>query len=644
MPQPSRVFVCICAVAVLAGFASPGWGQAVPVYVSGGPFIYVAKGGTTTVIFTSNSASFETLAIAPDNADKDALGNPTHPFLLYACDVLGNTIIRFDPTAAIIVPETLYNGSVAGLTPECGRSTSTGDFFVSNKNAPGVYEFPNVANIAFGTLTPITPTLLSPSPAFPAAMTGRGTTQKNVGDMLVVDNNDKQVLRLPFGDPPFGSQSTLISSANLNNPIGIARLSTGDVFVANSVLSTNSIAHFDRTGAVAAACPNLIFPFGIKSMPFSLTAGEDDTLYATATEDPEDLDFVPGELDFPGQLWRWKRTQGNCIMALAAKANNIIEGVAIGPIPTAPITETLTATVANPTPTNFNFNSSIFQITATGCNATVTAFPVTLSTVNGAIALAHATLPDGATPAVNLGEEGYEIAYVAKWNGCTSVFPDGQFVTSIFGLYDETVVNNPRVVRCDSNAAFLGEPQLDASTTCLSLNTIGNYPLGGLIPLDNGTTVRGASNSAFYLVNANESAAVGTTAQFCGFESPLTNTLDPNQAPIFTVGAKNTLPVKFKLAEAAPVGSCQNGPFISTAIALLSVERIADANGNAVFNPINIESTSAAGGDAQPLFVFGKNQYNFTLTISGLQPGLYAASVLFLSDNTTEQTTLFRLQ
>jgi hypothetical protein len=67
------------------------------------------------------------LAVGPDNVDLDNFGNAAHPFLIYACDITGNTIVRFDPANPNTF-ETVYNNGVPGLVPVCGRFISTGDF------------------------------------------------------------------------------------------------------------------------------------------------------------------------------------------------------------------------------------------------------------------------------------------------------------------------------------------------------------------------------------------------------------------------------------------------------------------------------------------------------------------------------------
>lgn len=597
-------------------------------YVSGGPLIYVVNGGTASVIFNRAGSNFQSLSIGPDYVDKDGAGNATHPFLLYACDTAMNQVIRFDPANTAVV-DVVYNGAIAGLSPVCGRSSAAGDFFITNQAGPGVFKFAAVANQALGTLAASTPVALATTPAFPAGMTGAGITQKNVGDLLVVDSAENQVLRSPYATIPNFATQSVFASSNLGSPVGIARFSNGDVFVANSNLGNGKTAvplvvHYNSAGSAAGLCPGISAKTN-QTAQF-LASAENDVLYlATQAKNS-------------GTIWTWDATQVSCTLTALATTPTPISGIAVGPVPTGTLSQAVTATPANPTPTTFSFNSNAFQIVANGCVATVTAHPISPATVSTMISLAANTLPDGATPITNLGEGGYSVAYVAKWSGCTSVFTDGQFVTSIYGLFDNLIANNPRVVRCEG----ANEPLLDGSTSCQASTTVGDYPLGGIIPQDLGLTTKSTSNSTFVLVNAASGAGTSTPGTFCGYQSPLVNTTDPNQAAVFNPAVTNTIPVKFKLAFAT--GSCQNGPYITNAVVLISVARLTDGAGNPAFQPITISSTSVGLADVPPLFNSGNQQYQFTLNISGYAPGVYSLTATFLSDNTSFQTIVFRIQ
>src|SRR5689334_12759522 len=132
-----RISVCL----VLFLFVATG-ASAQTVYVSGGANIYAVTNGTATVIYTNANANFESLAIGADNVDTDnavspGVGNAAHAFLLYACDPAGN-IIRLDPAQfnAADPTKTSFQSVATGLgfAPVCGRSTATGDFYITNES------------------------------------------------------------------------------------------------------------------------------------------------------------------------------------------------------------------------------------------------------------------------------------------------------------------------------------------------------------------------------------------------------------------------------------------------------------------------------------------------------------------------------
>jgi hypothetical protein len=652
MTQLQKSFlVCMSALA-LSVFSSATWAQSAPVYVSGGPIVYQSSGGSLTTIFTAapseGGTNFESLAVGPDYVDKDVNGNASPAFLLYACDTKSNTIVRFDPNNPDAGFDLVYNGSITGLTPECGRFTSTGDFYVTNKSgtaggASDVYKFSGLANLKLGSGGGQTPTAVALS-GLPSGFTGAGITQKNVGDLLVVDTFDNEVLRSPYGTP-FTTTTPYLTG--LNVPVGIARISTGDVFVANQ--GSSNVAHFDRTGAAAATCPTLTFPTGegasTNTRIFYLASSETDTIFAatsTSTADfAEDLDFL-AEGDNPGEVWSWSPGQA-CVLQPVVSSGTLLFGVAAAPVPTAPIVLPLNATVTSPTPTTFNFNSNEFQITAGGgCTATVTAYPLSLANINSMIAKAVSNpsggLPDGATPLVNLGEGGFEIAYLARaTEGCTSVFSDGSFANAIFGLYDTTLATNPRLIQCDSVPADdPTEPLLNGTNVCAALTTVGSYPVGG-IPTDPGTIGTGHTkpNSVFFLANANFKTVNGVPqpAIFCGFFPPLKNTTDPTKAATFD--NDDIILVAFRLAKAG--GNCRTGPFDNNAKALLSIAQVTPT-----FNPIFPLKTIPQAGDFQPL---GFGFYAILLPVRANHLGLgeYSLSVLFETDDTSLQSIVFNV-
>jgi hypothetical protein len=641
----------ICAVNASA--------QSFPVYVSAGPTIYALSGGSSTVVATLAGANFESLSVGPDNAELDVDGNAQHPFVLYACDTANNAIWRLDPTAVPVALQRIYSGTI---TPNCGRFSAVGDLYVTDKSGPGIYLIDcssggsaHCANVALGTanINGIQQPVNTTGPT-----SGRGITQKYSGDLLAVDNAANRVLKFSYGSL---STKVTFATSELSAPVGLARISNGDVFVSNSNLGSGKTAvapviHFDRTGTLASSCPELSLPKNSKEIPAYLAT----TSLATAGNTKvNDTVLLVANATSGSTLYSWTNTTGAaCGLTAVASVKAVLTGVAVAPAgagPAAPPAVTLSLPVqssgADPKAVPFNFNSNEFQLLATGCTAQVTAYPLSPATVQKMIDLAAIggfQFDNPATASVNLGENGYDIVYVGHWlfNGpnpppsCTPVGSD--FVVYLASVVDPSQFSNPRLLQCD-NSAPNSEPTLASDTICGADQMIAIYPLGGPIPNDgvSGGTTR-TTNSVFALVNEHtQGQTQSDQAQFCGFQAPLKNTIDPSAAASFNPAQKNTLAVKFKLAQAG--GSCQNGPFVTNAQALISVARILDPNGVGVFDAINPNATASSIG-MPPLFNAGNQQYSFTLTIKDYVPGTYSMTVTFLTDDTTNQTILFKIQ
>jgi hypothetical protein len=278
----------------------------------------------------------------------------------------------------------------------------------------------------------------------------------------------------------------------------------------------------------------------------------------------------------------------------------------------------------------FNFNFGAFEFNSTSCTLTVTAVPENLAVINSDIASAGI----GGVAGVDLGRDGFETAF--QLSSSTSCAPDalgngdGKNAEFLATLVDNVLVSNPRVIYCDPNVP------------CGVVETFGDYPLGGLLPQDVGLAGRDGQ-SLHFLVSQNTSTT-SEPGTFCGFESPMSNTLPPGIAGVFSSG--QALSLKFKLAAGTgAAANCQNGPFISDASALISVAQIFDAQGNPVFVPATI-AASGNSSPVQPLFKSDptSKQYQFSLSLSGYAAGTYELTILFLSNNTSYQVAEIQVQ
>ena len=601
--------VLFASLVVTAG----AWGLgSSTVYVSGGGQIFsvdTASGAVTA--FNIPSGAYEGLVVGPDNVDAGS------PYLLYACDPTNNTIIRFDPANPGLGVDTVYSGGGSLKQPQCGRLTNTGDLIVSSKVAgSGLWKIANVANIGLGGAFSV-PTQNPPNGSFSKTQVSEGLAQKNIGDLLVVDSANKDVIRSQYATiPAFSGLPTVFISASalLPGPFGIARKSTGDIYVSNQSKKANNVVHYSAQGTNGSACVS----FSNKTAPEMMQMSADDTLYvATASSSSGAVYSV---------------NTATCTATMVPTGNSLPPLVGIALPPT-----TVTQTQSFNGATTFNFGFAAYQFTAGGaCTLSVTARPVSPGSIQSQINANTTTSSDpldpfyGGSPAVNLGWDGFQIVFeVPPTNACTPLYSDGSYSDLLSADVDNLLVSNPRVVRC-------GTSDDPPDGICSVITMFNDYPLGGPLPND-GSYGGKTTKCTQFIINGN--TGIAEPAQFCGFQSPLSNVAPPGIAGVFGTG--QNLSVKFKLASTS--GDCQNGPYIGDANALMSVAQIADKKGNAVFNPISLNA-SGNSTPVQPIFKTGNQQYQFSLSLQGYAPGIYSLTVTFLSANTTQQTVLIQVK
>ena len=595
------------------------------------PFVYVpaedspvhavTPSGSVTPLIPppgiNSSPQSTSLTVAPDNTADNASANSY--FFLYACDTAASTIVRLrlstanpgaQPNASDVV--TAY-GSVSPLSaPVCGRVASNGDLYVSSgTSGSGVYLISGVSTASSGPFS--APAQVFGSSAGPN-FTGGGISQKNNGDMLVVDNHEGAILRAPFvgantpPNPPFGSTLSPYVS-NLSSPSAIARISTGDFFVANQ--GTAQVLRFSPTNLSSPTTCSVNVPNGNVTLS-SVAASEDNFVYvgiASTSQNKRVVQILNGRAANCGSVGS---------ISLSAVSASSVAAVAVPPVPESPVT-----TSSNPdkstgvTSSTFNFGSSIVQTLTDGCTPTLSQSQVPLSYLNGLLPGSNGTTWLGGVPIPSNGEGGFGTLYTVQ-SECAPTGADNDF---ILGSYDDTTqFTNPRIIRCDSG------------TSCTAIDTSGSWPVGGLLPDD--TTIGGKvpGFSRFFL--ANSSLTNSETGAFCGFGSPLTY----GTVPFASFNSGQNLSVKFKLG-AAGTASCNNGPYITDAIALLSVAQVPNTQGTGILTPVTITS-SGNSSSTEPIFSYSPNnqQYQFSLSLKGYTPGTYALIVTFLSNTTV--TTL----
>lgn len=623
------LLVCLCCTGLWAQGASQ-------VFVSTGTagIIYslnTANGALTTLI-SSPGADFEGMVVAPNNfptiAGQSTTDETTH-YLVYVCDTANNRVMRFDP-AAPGNPETIYNGG-ALQGPQCGRITSTGDLVVASTAAgSGLWVFPGVTNSALGAYSK-TPTLL-------VAVSGssEGLAQKNQGDLLVVDNTNGKVLRTPL--VPAGT-TTFISG--LTQPFGIARRGDGAIFV-DTQGNKGSLVQYSAQGTNPTSCMSFK-----NNTPNFMQMALDNTLYvAVAANSSGTVRSINANT-----------CQQNQSFSIPQPA----VGIALPPTMTA----TQNVTASNGTAiVNFGFSAFELNQIVGACGGSVSlglASPAAINTL-----IFNSGTPT-ATPAINLGLDGFEAIYsTANLNGCNAGNAGSGVNNFQLSNLLSTGVVNPEIVVCtEPNDPNTPPPNCQAQNT--NLAQIGGWPIGGYLPND--LTGGGSKSLRCRIFMANAAPVAGAPGQeagiFCGFESPLSDTFTGtlnswNLALAANITDGKSVPVKIKLASTS--GSCQNGPYITDATAILAVAQILDSKGNDVFVPIGLVSNGSSGL-GQPLFKGDNNQqYLFNWDSSScIMPsgvtqvcpkGTYSVTVLFLTNNTAggaqsiygAQTTLVNLK
>ncbi len=596
-----RLRSLVLVLGVLA-FCASASAQQVPatVYVTdgtGGSIYSFAPPSTTPTLFTSfPGRTLEGIVFGPDQR-------------LYVCDPSHGQIWRISPSTPS-THDVVFQSIGTGLQkPQCGRFSSTGDFYVTDEmGGSGIYKF-TAASLAS---LPATPVNVLGSAQLGATFGGDGDlTQSNSGDLLAVDStNGKVFLSLA---PAFASASAIVTG--LTSATGIARSSTGDIYVAQKS-PANKISRYSSAGTFLNDCGT----FSSGNQPFFLKFTADDTLYVTTSQFDSDDHIDPFNT---GKIWRVNISSCGSVPALFATMphppsephDEPLAAIGIALTPTSTATKTATFTTSKV----FNFGFTSIQINATGsCTVNVNATQTPLSALDvlkGTIP--PASLPAGSTEIPFLGEAGFGTLF--------SVTPSGAGcapTSALIGAFtDPNAFSNPRLVQCDSGL-------------CVVDTTTGIYPLGGPIPGDGSVGGKVPNFSQFFLINAGVlTSAVGgnSPGTFCGFNFPLNTTQDPTQARLFD--NDDLILVSFRVAKAG--GNCTWGPFVDNAQILVSLAEISPT-----FTPVtdpNILVTPNINGVGILHTYFG------LINVHGLPLGTYGLSLVFTTNNSPVVSTLFKV-
>lgn len=605
--------------------------------------------GATTLLVNTPGADYEGLVVGPNPSATSVYGPLSHSALVYTCGA--GKIFRFDPAASPIVMEKIYDvsnatGAPVLQSPQCGRITSTGDLIVTDMTGSGWWKFAGVANLAIGSLTDAskTPVLL---PSQPPSDQFQGVALKNSGDLLIVDATSQQVLKSSVSS---SFSDWKMFASGLSSPFGIARKSDGQIYVSNQT-SSPYIAHFDAGGSASCSNVSVAHAKTIAAMQMS----------------PNDTLYVAGSAGSNGALFSLDASAANGCLGSQNLITRSLPVPAVGvalelPDFTAGATLKTSGGVGI---VNFNYAAFLVQDAVGMCSLNVLARPTPPGFLTNTISALWvpqmqplpppppALLAYGTTAVADNGWDGFETVVqtttpLANQPGCLGNDGFLHFLLATQTLDANT--QSPQLVSC-----------ADDYTGC-GVDTQGIFPLSTILPSDtlNSGNKYTAKTCQFFLVDAPNVATENEQGYFCGFGSPLNNASSPSQGVSVSLGA---LPVKFRLAISPSNCTSSNASnFIGNALGLLSIEQIADANGNPVQVPIQI---SASGGSSpiEPVFnVDGNKNYTFSLQLNtctlpsgatGPCPyGTYALTVTLLTNNTAgsgqsiydAQTTYFTIK
>lgn len=642
----------ICGLLLTAGSAA---GQ------TGAPYAYAANTDGEQIFKITTSTGVTEEIPFPGSSYEDLVVGPD--LLLYACDPTNGAIDRFDPDTYMV--DSVYQSTALDLLeqPQCGTFTHNGDLIVADRGGAGVFVFRGIAN---GGAIPGPDLLLEASAAgpLPSDFRGEGLTQAAPGDLLIVDSGRGSVWRLfydnmvgDFFDPKIAADALEELITGLDEPFGVARRSDGDIFVA----SDDGIERFTSSGGAAPAdCSGP----GRRDQPYFLEFAADDTLYAATTSNNR------------AKLWEFRTDDSDCSGTMIAEYRKpayepSLTGLAVPP--TSRTVEKISGDFVDldgESTARFNYSDHLYELSAgAGCDVTITATetdPASVQCLIDTVIGEDANDPDDTVvgqPVTDLGGRGFEQIYgIPSGTVCTAIpgDPEDFFRHAINQFTD--IVPNPRIVACESTVCGPSEPD----PVCEVITLTSYDPLSGIFEGDGRTSGKRGGFSSFFLTNVALTGEAAEAGCFCGFESPVGNLdmidlddplFDPTSVPTFSIGG--TLALKFKVASRPDSASCEDteflqnacssGPYVDFAQALLSMGRIADADGNllAEYEPVMVRSAGGSGSEDPAIFGNPNNPnkpYHYNLdTGAGYLPGIYRVVVVFLTDNDRARVRYIRL-
>ncbi len=661
MSAPIRASVQIFAIFAAASMALA---QEPP---AGAPFVYVTTDGGGSILRVSTDdgsaecvygaalrdqipADVEDIVIGPDG-------------LLYACDPTQGTIIRLDPVGQVgegclCGPEDVQLVFTSDtVQPRSPWFTHRGDLLFTDASGGGEEQSAvrRCTGAALEHFEAGDKAVCSSAESLDnLSFAGEGLTQAANGDLLVVaeageEDGDGAVWRLPM-DQLTGEFTAAREHIihGLQRPVGIARVSSGEIFVADVVPAipeiedslgegidqlgpSQGVLYTFPPGGGDVADATVCATFGA-ARPYYLEAAADDTLYvATGGEGG-------------GQLWSvtYDRAAGTC------QANPVIPTQVGAYVPALTgVAVPFTATTAKKMSPDdfplgipidsqlFNFFDMLYEFRSPyypDCQVDVAAAEARPEDIQGVIdAQFEEEFPaDSVKPVTFFGDNGrvqvFDIS-PAEEASCPAGVEGGDVLYQ-HALNAYYAVHNPKYVLCHGQESLSDCNFVDFSSVLL----------GGFFPDDGRIGGFDPRFSRGFLVDAPTLADLGLSGggTFCGLEAPVRNVDDPTgPVPRFKVGS--TIPLKFHVAEVEPRGNsnCRKGPFVTYAVVVLGAARV-DPDTLHLLELVHPQTSGHYEDEPAAIFTQPsghKAPYHFNWNTKGLEPGLYQLTFTADTDN-----------
>jgi len=565
--------------------------------------------GTTVAIHTAaiaNSFSPEDIVVGPDKK-------------IYICDPGQNKIYRVRQDDGGF--ETIYNQNSNASLPAApeGPSFNGSDLYFNTHFLQGAGTNGGVWKIA-GATGAVPVGGFTPTQVFDSAASGEGTVfgtaGTTAGKLLFVERSTRQVKSC---DPSScNTPTTLIQNPGevptlLDNPIGIAVNSAGDIFVANAGSTLQNVNHFDSGGGFVETYAS----FSGSDYPFFLEFDALNRLYVVTN----DLSGAGGK------VWRIDPPGGETKLVFLVALSNSISGVAgnqaVG------LGLGLTDFVKQSYAVSGSRIQKKFIFTADEVDITFTAVSVAFELIVFREEIPEALLGLQETPNFTNPTPPPAVIPCAEYNsdlGTCVVYEEGIGATlEPVPTANFTGPVNLQLFYTPSGGS--GVPVLAHALDSNLQNPVDQYDENELTGFTLATKVgdptgmNGDSCCSRHVALNTPQAQVGTT--FCTFQTPLPGQIA--QRP-------QVVTIRFKIA--ASGGNCQTGPYVTNAVSQLWL-----------FNTTTQEFVTPTSKTNTGNFFFadplsGQNSYN--IQTRNLVPGTYIFTMT--SNSVSAQFSNFVLQ